>query len=427
MLKKKIGSFISKLTKKEEKKIQAPPSETEHETPLTTEETQVPKTEDKPVLPKKASPEPEKTAAKPQAIATPKPTHAKVEEPEVSLQDVEVKTTAQTPSPKKETPETEALQKPEIPTPKDEPKKERDFSPKLGIVSRIKSVFSPQITITKEETNDLFDEFEIALLESDVSYETSQTLVQDMKTRLIGKQVDKNNASQTLRAEIAVSLKKILESAQQYDLQAKIQEAKNSGEPFKILFLGPNGAGKTTTIAKFASMLKSKGYSSVIAASDTFRAAAIEQSMHHGQKLNVKVVKHTYGSDPAAVAFDAIKHAKANKVDVVLIDTAGRQETNRNLLEEMRKISRVCNPDAKIFVGESIAGNALIEQVKSFNQAVNLDAVILTKIDCDAKGGNSISITHDTRLPILFLGIGQEYDALMPFDSSFIVKKVLEE
>lgn len=191
-------------------------------------------------------------------------------------------------------------------------------------------------------------------------------------------------------------------------------------------FLGPNGAGKTTTIAKMASLLKKNGYSSVIAASDTFRAAAIEQAVHHGAKLDVHVIKHSYGADPAAVAFDAIKHASANNSDIVLVDTAGRQETNKNLLEELRKIVRVAKPDAKLFVGESIAGHALIDQLKAFDETVGIDAVILTKIDCDAKGGNSLSIARETKVPVIFMGVGQGYDELVPFDPQFIVNKVLE-
>ncbi|MBI4399507.1 signal recognition particle-docking protein FtsY, partial [Candidatus Micrarchaeota archaeon] len=169
-------------------------------------------------------------------------------------------------------------------------------------------------------------------------------------------------------------------------------------------------------------LLKANGLSSVISASDTFRAAAIEQTVFHAEKLGVKVIKHDYGSDPAAVAFDASNHAKAHGIDVVLIDTAGRQETNLNLLDEMRKINRVVKPDIKIFVGESIAGNALVEQLRVFHQALVLDGVILTKLDCDTKGGVILSITKTLGLPILFVGDGQVYDNLKVFDS----KKLLE-
>jgi fused signal recognition particle receptor len=198
------------------------------------------------------------------------------------------------------------------------------------------------------------------------------------------------------------------------------------GGVFKIMFLGPNGAGKTTTIAKLAKKFKGLGLEPVISASDTFRAAAIEQADFHAQKIGAGIIRQDYGSDPAAVAFDAVKHAKAQGAAVVLIDTAGRQETNRNLMEEMKKIQRVVAPDYKVFIGEALAGHALVEQVKAFDAVVGVDAIILTKLDCDPKGGNSISIAHDAGKPIIFFGVGQGYDDLVPFDPGFVEKKVLE-
>jgi len=193
----------------------------------------------------------------------------------------------------------------------------------------------------------------------------------------------------------------------------------------KILFLGPNGHGKTTTIAKFVHMLQKNGFSCVISASDTFRAAAIEQTMEHAERLGVTAIKHQYGADPTAVAFDAIKHAEAKGIDVVLIDTAGRQETDRNLIEQLKKISRVVNPDLKLFVVEGIVGNAVIEQVTQFNAAIPLNGVILTKIDCDAKGGTAISIKKATGIPVLYLGVGQGYDDLVPFTTDYIVSRLM--
>ena len=190
------------------------------------------------------------------------------------------------------------------------------------------------------------------------------------------------------------------------------------------MFFGINGSGKTTTIAKMTKMLLDKKLKVVIAASDTFRAAAIHQLQEHADKLGVKLIKHDYGADPAAVAFDAIKYAEAHGIDVVLIDTAGRLHSNVNLIDEMKKVARVAKPDMKIFVGESITGNDCVEQARSFNEAIGIDGIILAKADVDEKGGAAVSVSYITKKPILFLGTGQGYDDLTPFRSELIVESL---
>ena len=195
-------------------------------------------------------------------------------------------------------------------------------------------------------------------------------------------------------------------------------------QPFVIVFFGINGTGKTTTIAKIANLLLKNKISCVLAASDTFRAASIEQLQIHADKLKIKLIKHDYGADPAAVAFDAIKHAKAHKIDVVLIDTAGRMHTKENLLSEMEKICRVTKPDLKIFVAESIAGNDAIQQAKNFNETIGIDGAILTKADVDEKGGTAISISYIIKKPIFFLGTGQNYSDLKSFDKTEFIKEL---
>ncbi|MFH0922501.1 MAG: signal recognition particle-docking protein FtsY, partial [Candidatus Micrarchaeota archaeon] len=297
----------------------------------------------------------------------------------------------------------------------------RELKPQLGLFSKIKSVFTNKITITEAETGRVFDDLQMALLEADVSFDTANFLVADLRARLIGREVEKNAVENAINSEVAASLSVML-TKNKIDF---LEEVKKREKPVKILFLGPNGAGKTTTIAKLVAFLKQNGFSSVISASDVFRAAAIEQASFHGEKLGVKVIKHAYGADPTAVAFDAIAHAKAQKIDCVLIDTAGRQETNFNLLKEMDKMNRVIKPDLKIFIGEAIAGNALVEQVKKFNETVGLDAIILTKLDCDAKGGTSLSLAYETQVPIAFIGVGQEYADLRPFDAQWLVKNIV--
>ncbi|MEK6953898.1 MAG: signal recognition particle-docking protein FtsY [Candidatus Micrarchaeota archaeon] len=305
--------------------------------------------------------------------------------------------------------------------------KERDLKTKVGIFSQIKSLFGADVQIGEGETKELFDQFEMALLESDVSYLTAQAMIADLKRRLIGKRVKAGKIQEEVRREIAFALASILQSSKS-DFFEKVENAKKKGEiPFIVLFLGPNGMGKTTTIAKVAYNLKERGCTSVISASDTFRAAAIEQASHHGEKLGIKVVKHKYGADPAAVAYDAIAHAKAHKLDVVLIDTAGRQDTNLNLLTEMQKIVRVVKPNMKIFIAEAIAGSSLVNQVKVFNEKLGVDGIILTKLDCDAKGGGSLSIAYECKLPVYFVGTGQEYTDLLEFNESWIIKNIMAE
>jgi fused signal recognition particle receptor len=169
------------------------------------------------------------------------------------------------------------------------------------------------------------------------------------------------------------------------------------------------------------------GLTTVLSASDTFRAGAIEQLTIHGERLGAKVVKHSAGGDPAAVAFDALDHAKARKRDVVLVDTAGRMQTNANLMDEMKKIKRVVKPHLIIFVGDSLAGNDAVEQARVFDKEVGIDAVVLTKIDADAKGGAALSIAYAINKPIAFLSTGQGYEDIIKFDSKWMVERLFGE
>ncbi len=162
----------------------------------------------------------------------------------------------------------------------------------------------------------------------------------------------------------------------------------------------------------------------MLAAADTFRAASIEQLEEHGGRLGVKVIKHDYKADPAAVVFDAIAHAKARRIDCVLIDTAGRQHSNQDLMMEMKKIARVAKADLKLFVGEAITGNDCVEQVREFNKAVEIDGIVLSKLDIDEKGGAALSVSYVSGKPILFVGVGQRYDDLERFSKEKIMKNL---
>lgn len=309
------------------------------------------------------------------------------------------------------------------PEPKKEP--ERKAEVKLGLAGHIKGLVFGEIEIQKSDVSDLLDGLEMDLLESDVSYSVTEEIRQDMEKKLVGLKVKRGDVSKSVRNIIKSSLVCISGEKEGADI---IDFVNKSEKPIPIMFLGVNGAGKTTTIAKAAKLLIDNGLKVVFSASDTFRAAAIEQMEVHGNSLGVRVIKRPYGSDPTAVAFDAVNHAKASGIDVVLIDTAGRQETNQSLMTELKKMVRVIQPKLKFYVGESIAGSAIIDQVNEFNKELGgIDGVILTKLDCDAKGGAVISIPHATGVPISYIGTGQQYSDLEKFNADKIIEAIVGE
>ena len=278
----------------------------------------------------------------------------------------------------------------------------------------------------KESTIDeVLDDLELVLLQSDVALPVVDRIRGDLKRDLAGRRLRWGADTQdAIRKSLTHSVRSVLDRPKP-DLLALIRARRP--DPFVILFVGVNGSGKTTTIAKLAGWLRGKELGVVIAAGDTFRAGAIEQLLVHGERLGVKVVRQQEGSDPAAVAFDAIQHAKARKLDVVLIDTAGRQHTNENLLSEAKKIRRVAKPDLTLFVGDALSGNDAVEQAKLFTEALGVDALILTKLDADAKGGAALSAVQATGKPLLFVGVGQGYGDLRPFDVDWMVARLFAE
>ncbi len=289
---------------------------------------------------------------------------------------------------------------------------------KKGFFQRITETITTK-KISAEKFDEMFWDLELALLENNVAVEVIEKIKQDLKSQLVDKPIPRGKIEETIANSLHVSIEDLFK-VPQVDLLERAKQKK----PFVICFVGVNGSGKTTSIAKVAKYLQNNGLSVVLAAADTFRAAAIDQLQLHADKLGVKLIRHDYGSDPAAVAFDAIKHAEAKKNDVVLIDTAGRLHSNINLMDEMKKIMRVAKPDLKIFVGESITGNDCVEQAKQFNDAVGVDGIILAKADVDEKGGAAISVSYVTQKPILFLGIGQEYEDLQQFDKERLLASI---
>jgi fused signal recognition particle receptor len=307
-----------------------------------------------------------------------------------------------------------------------EERREAKKAPDVTLVTKIKGTFLGKVRIGEKDAEPFLEQLRIALLQTDVNYDVAEKLTAKLHENLVGKEIGAQEIAKGIRGEIRSSLLQVLSKNSGIDVLQLAKEKKRKGEgPFKILFLGPNGAGKTTTIAKIAYMFGSNGLKCVISASDTFRAAAIEQAAIHAKRLGIDVIKGAYGADPASIAFDAIAYAKAHALDAVLIDSAGRQETNKSLIEELKKMVRVNKPDLCIFIGEGIAGNALLEQVKQFDQATKLDGVILTKLDVDAKGGNTLSILSDTQVPVLYFGTGEKYTDLMPYNPQFVVDNIV--
>src|SRR3989344_425931 len=254
---------------------------------------------------------------------------------------------------------------------------------KKGFFSKIKEKVTSKV-LSEEEFENIFWELELVLIENNVAVEVIE------KTK--------------------------------YDLVTTIKNSKH--KPFTLIFFGVNGAGKTTTISKIASKLKHNNISCVLVAADTWRSAAIEQLEEQGNKVGVKVIKHQYGSDPTAVAYDGVAYAKAHEIQAVLIDTAGRQHNNQNLIQQMEKIVRVIRPNLKIFVGESTTGNDCIEQAKKFDEIVGIDGIILSKADVDERGGAAISISYVLDKPIIYLGMGQKVEDLKEFKKEEIINSL---
>jgi fused signal recognition particle receptor len=271
---------------------------------------------------------------------------------------------------------------------------------------------------------DLMWDLEVALLESDVALPVVERIKENLKEDLSGRKVARGiEMEEAVERSLKNAIIKVL-AQNPVNLDDYI---KRHEKPVVLMFVGVNGTGKTTVIAKIVHRLQKKKYSCVIAAADTFRAGAIEQLQRHSEKLGVKLIKHQAGADPAAVAYDAIEHAKARHKDVVMVDTAGRMHSNINLMDEMKKIKRVAPPHLIIFVGDALSGNDTIIQANRFNETVGIDCAILTKIDADAKGGAALSIAHAVGKPIAFVGVGQEYDDLVPFDPKWMVERLFSE
>jgi len=277
-----------------------------------------------------------------------------------------------------------------------------------------------------KDLDQFLEEFKLDLIQNDVALPVAERICHLMKDKLHGTPVPRfSDKRGVVGSALRESLRKIMSATQEVDLISLIEQKRAQNSPTIIVFLGINGTGKTTSIAKVAKLLLKRGFTALIACADTYRAGSIEQMEGHAQRIGVKTIKHKYGADAAAVAFDAVNYARSHGTNTVLVDTAGRMQTNRNLLDEMKKIIRVSNPDLKILVVDALTANDAVEQSKSFDEAVGVDAIILAKLDADSKGGSAISVSFTTGKPVIYAGVGQGYDDLVPFNLDFVFKNIL--
>jgi fused signal recognition particle receptor len=296
---------------------------------------------------------------------------------------------------------------------------------KSGLKGLVNKVTTTELKA--ENLHPVLSEFKISLVENDVALPVAEQICDKMEKRLNGVQVKRlEDRKKIVEKNLREVLLETMLTNNKTDLLEAIKEKRKKNEPFVIVFVGINGTGKTTTIAKVAHFLNKKGYSVVLACSDTYRAGSIEQLEEHAKRLGIRMIKHKYGADPAAVAYDTINHAKAHGIDVALIDTAGRMQTNRNLMNELAKIKRIVNPDLTILTVDSLTGNDAVMQAEEFHKSVGVDATILTKVDADVKGGSALSVTYVTQKPILFIGTGQTYEDLEEFNPEKFVQMIMK-
>ncbi|MBS7644470.1 signal recognition particle-docking protein FtsY [Candidatus Bathyarchaeota archaeon] len=280
--------------------------------------------------------------------------------------------------------------------------------------------------LDERSVSGILEEFKMALIEGGVAFDVAEELCSSILERIDGLEFPRlKSKGEVVREVFRESFKEVLSRAGVVDLPRLVRSKASPGRPFVMVFMGINGVGKTTSMAKVAWLLQREGFSVVMACSDTFRTGALEQLVEHGRRLGVKVIRHKYGSDAAAVAFDAINYARAHGINVVLVDTAGRVHTDRNLMEEMRKVVKVTAPDLKVLVLDALTGNDAVEQCRTFSEEVGVDAVFLSKLDADEKGGIAFSVLATLGRPILFIGTGQRYEDIEKFDPDMLVRNLI--
>ena len=295
--------------------------------------------------------------------------------------------------------------------------------------TRVSSLVNKVATteLKADQLHPILEDFKLSLIENDVAMSVADHICEEMEKRLNGIQVKRlEDRKKIVERKLQEILLEIMATKEKINLLESVGKKRKTNEPYVVVFVGINGTGKTTSIAKMAKLLMKKGYSVVLACSDTYRAGSIEQLGEHAKRLGVRMIKHKYGADPAAVAYDAISHAKAHGINAVLIDTAGRIQTNRNLMNELAKIKRIITPDFTVLTVDALTGNDAVMQAEEFHKSVGIDGTILTKVDADVKGGSALSVTYVTGKPILFIGIGQEYEDLQEFSPEQFTQMILK-
>jgi len=283
-------------------------------------------------------------------------------------------------------------------------------------------VLEREFIVSDKSIAEALSELELTLLESDVALPVTDAIIINVRKNLVGKH---RKIGESVDAMVVGALKTALLEVlgKGFDLKEYIT---THPRPVKILFTGVNGTGKTTSVAKIGSYLHKQGFSVVIGAGDTYRAGAIEQIVVHAERIGIKIIQHKEGADPSAVLFDTVQYAISHKIDVVLADTAGRFHTKSNLMNQLEKIKRVMKPDLVVYVDEAVAGNDAVIRAAEFDRTVGADAIVLTKADMDSRGGAAISIAHTIGKPLMFLGVGQGYDDIIPFNPAGVVDELLD-
>jgi len=296
---------------------------------------------------------------------------------------------------------------------------------KAGLNNLVNKVAVTELKV--DQLRPILADFKLNLIENDVAVPVAEHVCDELEKRLVGVQVKRlEDKKKLVMQDLEKVLIEILSTGNHLDVLGMVEKKRKAREPFVMAFVGINGTGKTTSIAKVARMFMKKGYSVVLSCSDTFRAGSIEQLEEHSKRLGVRMIRHNYGADPTAVAYDAISHAKAHGIDVVLIDTAGRIQTDRNLMNELAKVKRVITPDLTVLTVDALTGNDAVMQAEEFHSTVGIDATILTKVDADVKGGSALSVTYVTKKPIIFIGTGQKYEDLEPFNPEKFTHMILK-
>ncbi|HIJ06091.1 MAG: Signal recognition particle receptor FtsY [Methanomicrobiales archaeon 53_19] len=293
---------------------------------------------------------------------------------------------------------------------------------KDGFFTKVKTLVTErEFILSEKDLEEPLFELEMILLESDVALSVTDAIIAHMRQSLIGNHRKiRQSPDEIVTAALKNALREVL--GEGLDLVGFIRSHE---KPVKILFTGVNGTGKTTSIAKVGAFLRKEGFSVVIGAGDTYRAGATEQIRVHAERLGIRLIHHQEGADPSAVLFDAVEYAQAHGVDVVLADTAGRFHNRANLMSQLEKIRRIFKPDLIFYVDEATAGNDAVVRAAEFEKTIGADGVMLTKVDMDKKGGSAISIAHTIGKPLVFLGVGQEYEDIVHFTPDLIINEIL--